>query len=116
VLLEKHGKISKMALPCTGPCEVLQAFPNGSVCIQHEAVAQTVNMRRPTPFHETTTMQTGVASVTPHPQKRTFHKDGSAATRGHGPKAAKGIEMQHAVLPRVSVVQAAQVALDFQFL
>ena len=42
-----------MSTPYAGPFIVLGVFPNGTLSIQKGAVAQRVNIRRVTPYHET---------------------------------------------------------------
>ena len=52
VLLTKPGILRKMSTPYSGPYEVQQVFPNGTLTIMREAVIQRVNIRRVIPYHE----------------------------------------------------------------
>ena len=52
VLLHKPGILHKMSTPYSGPYEVQQVFPNGTMSIINGAVVQRVNIRRIVPYRE----------------------------------------------------------------
>jgi hypothetical protein len=51
VLLSKPGILRKMERPFKGPYTVVKVSTNGTVCVQHGAVTQRVNVRRLMPYH-----------------------------------------------------------------
>ena len=51
-ILLRRGTENKYEVPYSGPHLVLEAYDNGTLRIQKGAVAETINIRRATPFHE----------------------------------------------------------------
>ena len=51
-VLLKRGTENKMESPCEGPYSILKVHDNGTVRVQRGAVADTINIRRLTPFFE----------------------------------------------------------------
>ena len=51
-ILLRRGTENKYEVPYSGPHLVLEAYDNGTLRIQKGAVAETINIRRATPFYE----------------------------------------------------------------
>ena len=51
-ILLRRGTENKYEVPYSGPHQVLEVYDNGTLRIQKGAVAETINIRRATPFHE----------------------------------------------------------------
>ena len=54
VYITRPGKVKKMSPPRVGPYDIIKVHTNGTVRIRRGAVSSTVNIRRLTPYFDST--------------------------------------------------------------